>query len=215
MPNGLGSELNVIVDTDQPNALSGKIGLVDTLRLAKTPDAPSAAPPITRYTYLRKDQEWRVYMTNAIAPEQCDVDRSTESVFPLMAHRVNDDARITAPPRRLAWAGRMLCRNCDATRFFSDLCYYGRPIPEASRLYQSQRWMADECRDESGSRSGTAGRRLASLDIVIRVRCESGSVQENATLISRRIARASGDHNRDGEDGEACETRREITMDQA
>ena len=59
--NGAGGEFSASADTEQPDALAGGVRLFEAIWMRKQLDHGVAIPAATRYMYLRRGQEWRIY----------------------------------------------------------------------------------------------------------------------------------------------------------
>ena len=80
--NSIGEEFSAIADPAQSNDLALGIARVETVWFAKIGDAASAVPPIYKYMYLARGQDWRGWATDDHTRTQCDVPLEIPPRFP-------------------------------------------------------------------------------------------------------------------------------------
>ena len=132
--NSLGREFIAATDPAQTNELSHQIAQVEKVRLAKTTGISSAVPPIYKYMYLARDQEWRGWASDEPTRTQCDQPSDIATPFPL---RVPPDhlasptmsGNLPAPPprRKFARAGEIARLSRLVTREIWETCSCGIP----------------------------------------------------------------------------------------
>ena len=128
--SGIGNEFIATADPpEQPNPLAGGVRLFETVWMAKQPDPGKSIRVVSRYMFLQRDQDWRIYSSHAHVRGQCD--RPTPGitpVSPLFAPMVPPGNGTLMSVSATAWAERDLSWASYLTRSIRKVAAYGKPI---------------------------------------------------------------------------------------